>query len=216
MKIVLFGATGNIGQRIVREALSRGHQVAGVVRDPARSVAPHQSMPLVRGDATDSVSVARLCDGADVVVSAISPRINARGLPAPSLTHAAHALVDGLRQTRVTRLVVVGGAGSLFVSPGMRLVDSPEFPDAHRPEALEHCEALRVYQAEAHTLDWTFFSPARVIRAGERTGTYRLGGDGLVVDQRGQSEISYEDYAMALVDEIEKPAHVKRRFTAAY
>ena len=216
MKIVLFGATGNIGQRIVAEALSRGHGVTGVVRDPAKVKSPDPHVALVEGDATDVASVARVVRGADAIVSAISPRPNARGLPAPSLVDAAHALIAGAKQAGVKRLVVVGGAGSLEVAPGQQLVDQPTFPEIYKPEANAQREALAVYRAEGTGLDWTYLSPAAEIQAGKRTGRYRLTGDKLLFDSHGKSSITFEDYAVALIDELEQRQHLGKRFGIAY
>lgn len=215
MKIVLFGATGHVGQRIVREALSRGHEVVGVVRDPARSQAPDPRVQLVRGDATDAASVAAVARGADAVVSAVSPRPGTTG-NAPSLSDVARALLAGLREAGVKRLLVVGGAGSLEVAPGVALLDTPGFPDAYKAEAEEGRESLQVYRAEGKGLDWTFLSPAVVIQPGERTGKYRTTIDQLLADEQGNSVISYEDYAVALLDELERPQHAGRRFGVAY
>lgn len=215
MKIVLFGATGHVGQRIAREAVQRGHQVVGVVRDPQASQAPDARVPLAQGDATDAQSVARVVQGADAVVSAVSPRPGTTG-HAPSLVDAARGLIAGLRQAGVRRLISVGGAGSLEVAPGVALMDTPGFPDAYRAEATEGRDALAVYRAEADGLEWTFLSPAIVIQAGERTGRYRTTGDALLTDAQGNSLISYEDYAVALVDELENPRHVGRRFGVTY
>jgi putative NADH-flavin reductase len=216
MKIVLFGATGNIGRCIVKEALSRGHQVVGVVRDPRAVEAPDPRVTLRRGDATDPASVAELARGADAVVSAISPRPNARGLAAPSLAGAARALIAGLRDAGTKRLVVVGGAGTLEVAPGQALVDQPEFPDAYKPEALEGRASLEAYRAGASGLDWTFVSPAAEVGPGERTGRYRMTDDQLLTDASGKSFITFEDYAVAILDELEHPQHVARRFGVAY
>jgi uncharacterized protein len=217
MKIVLFGATGNVGRRIAIEALNRGHQVIGVVRDPSRVTSPDPRVSLLAGDATDAASVARVAEGADAIVSAISPRPNPRGLPAPSLPGAARALITGAQQAGVKRLVVVGGAGSLHAAPGQpALMELPDFPDAFKAEARGHRDALEVYRTEGNNLDWTFLSPAAAIHPGERTGRYRTGDDTLVVDASGKSTISFEDYAVALVDELERPRHIRRRFTVAY
>jgi putative NADH-flavin reductase len=216
MKITLFGATGNIGQRIAAEALRRGHEVVGVVRDPARVQSPDPRITLVQGDATDAASVARVAKGADAIVSAISPRPNSRGLPAPSLTAAAKALLAGARKANVKRLVVVGGAGSLEVAPGKRLMDAPGFPDAYKAEANEGAESLDVYRSEGKAMDWTFLSPAAEIHPGTRTGKYRTTGDQFLTDDKGKSTISYEDYAVALMDEIERPKHPGKRFGVAY
>ncbi|MBV9774829.1 MAG: NAD(P)-dependent oxidoreductase [Gemmatimonadetes bacterium] len=215
MKIVLFGATGNVGQRVVHEALERGHEVVAVVRDPSRSEAPDPRVRLVQGDATDAASVASVARGADAVVSAISPRPGTTGT-APSLVDAAHALIAGVRQAGVKRLVVVGGAGSLEVAPGVMLLDAPGFPEAYKAEAVAGRDSLAVYRAEADGLDWTFLSPAAEIHPGERTGRYRTTIDQFLTNEQGHSTITFEDYAVALVDELERPQHVGRRFGVAY
>ncbi|MBV9109782.1 MAG: NAD(P)H-binding protein, partial [Gemmatimonadetes bacterium] len=149
MKIVVFGATGNVGRRIVAEALRRGHAVTGVVRDPSAVESPDARVTLVRGDATDPGSVANAVRGADAVVSAISPRPNARGLAAPKLVDNARALIAGLRQAGVRRILFVGGAASLEVAPGQQLLDQPGFPDAYRAEAIQGRDALNVWRTEA-------------------------------------------------------------------
>lgn len=216
MKVVLFGATGNIGQRIFAEAISRGHEVIGVVRDPTQAKSPDPKLTLVKGDATDPASVAKVSRGADAIVSAISPRSNARHKRAASLVDAARALIAGARMANVKRLIVVGGAGSLEVSPGKKLLDTPDFPALYKPEAQEGSDALDVIRAEATGLDWSFISPAAEISAGVRTGRYRSTGDLFIPDARGQSRISFEDYAVALVDELEHRNHVAMRFGVAY
>jgi putative NADH-flavin reductase len=215
MKIVIFGATGHVGQQIAREALERGHEVVGVVRDPSRSQAPDPRVTLVQGDATDADSVARAVQGADAVVGSVSPRPGTTG-QVPSLVDAARGLIAGLRQAGVRRLVAVGGAGSLEVAPGVALMDTPGFPDAYKAEAAEGRDSLAVYRTEAEGLEWTFLSPAIIIQPGERTGRYRTTGDALLTDEQGNSVISYEDYAVALVDELEQRRHVGERFGVAY
>src|SRR3954471_9220378 len=160
MKIVVFGATGNVGRRVVDAGLRRGHTVIGVVRDPSAVSSPDSRVKLVRGDATDAKSVAEIVRGADAVVSAISPRPNARGLAAPSLVENARALIAGLRRAGTRRVLFVGGAGSLEVAPGQALMDQPGFPEAYKAEAGEGRDALQVWRTEASGLDWTFLSPA--------------------------------------------------------
>jgi len=216
MKLVLFGATGNVGQRVAAEALRRGHEVVGVVRDPDAVQPPDSRVRLVKGDATNADSVAKIARGADAVVSAISPRPNARGLPAPSLEANAHALIAGLRTAGVKRVLYVGGASSLEVAPGKALADQPDFPEIYKAEAREGREALRVWRGEAKGLDWTYLSPAAEIASGERTGRYRTTDDQLLVDDKGRSFITFEDYAVAVVDELERPRHVGARFGVAY
>jgi putative NADH-flavin reductase len=216
MKLVVFGATGNVGQRVAAEALRRGHEVTGVVRDPDAVQSPDPRVRLVKGDATNAESVAQVARGADAVVSAISPRPSARGLPAPSLQENARALTKGLRAADVKRVLYVGGASSLEVTPGKALADMPDFPEAYRDEAREGREALDVFRNEANGLDWSYLSPAAEIAPGKRTGKYRTTDDQLLVDDKGRSFISFEDYAVAVIDELEKPQHVSKRFGVAY
>jgi putative NADH-flavin reductase len=216
MKVVVFGATGNVGRRIVAEALQRGHEVVGVVRDPEAVQSPDQRVKLVKGDATNAEGIAKIVGGADAVVSAISPRPNARGLPAPSLAANSRALIKGLRDAKVKRVLYVGGASSLEVAPGKALADMPEFPEIYREEAREGREALAIWRNEAKGLDWTYLSPAAEIAPGNRTGEYRTTGDKLLVDGKGKSFITFEDYAVAVLDELERPKHVGKRFGVAY
>lgn len=216
MKLVVFGATGNIGARISREASNRGHEVVGVVRDPEGVEPPDPRVSLRRGDATDARSVAELARGADAVVCAISPRPNARGLGAPSLAAAARALLTGLRDAGKKRLVMVGGAGTLEIAPGQALMDQPGFPEAYKAEAREGRDALKVLRQEGTGLDWTFLSPAAEVAPGDRSGNYRTTDDRFLTDDKGKSFITFEDYAVALVDELEHPKHAGRRFGVAY
>jgi putative NADH-flavin reductase len=214
MKIVVFGVTGHIGQRVAAEAIERGHQVVGVARDASKPVGI-DGVTLVRGDATDAAQVAQAVHGADVVISAVSPRPGSTGA-APRLVDAARGLIAGLKEAGVKRLIVVGGAGSLEVAPGVALMDAPGFPAAYLPEATEGRDSLNVYRTEAQGLDWTFVSPAAEIGPGERTGRYRTTIDQFLTDEQGHSRISYDDYAVALLDEAETPQHVGRRFGVAY
>lgn len=216
MKILVFGATGNIGQRVVREALERGHDVVGVVRDPAAVQSPDPRVRLVKGDVTKPESVAEVARGVDAVVSAISPRPNARGLPAPTMVGAARALIAGLPRAGVKRVLFVGGAGSLEVAPGQQLMDQPGFPEAYRAEATEGRDSLEEWRDNGKGLDWTYLSPAAEIHPGRRSGGYRVSGDQFLADEKGHSTITFEDYAVAVLDELEKPKHVGRRFAVAY
>lgn len=216
MKIVVFGATGNVGRCIVTEALDRGHEVVGVVRDPSAVESPDQRIKLVRGDATDASSVASIVRGADAVVSAISPRPNARGLPAPKLVDNARALISGLKKAGLRRIVYAGGAASLEVAPGKRLFDQPGFPESYKAEAQEGLDALTVWRTEAEGLDWTFLSPAVEMGPGPRTGKYRTTNDRVLFDAHGKSFISFADFAVAVLDELERPEHIHQRFGVAY
>ncbi len=211
MKIAVFGATGTIGRRIAQEALARGHDLTAVGRDPTRLDISHERLTAAKGDVLDASSVAAAVKGHDAVISAYGPG----GSAAPqTVVDAARSLIEGLGRAGVRRLVVVGGAASLEVAPGVQLLDTPEFPSAWKPVALAHREALAVYRTA--DLDWTYVSPAALIAPGEHTGRYRVGFDQLLVDANGESRISAEDYAVALLDEIEHPRHVRRRMTVAY
>ena len=216
MRIALFGAGGQIARRIAREALDRGHQVTAIVRDPATFRKYDDRLEVVQGDATDAASVARAAKGADAIVNAISPRPSPSGRPASSLVDGARAVIAGAKRAGIERLLAVGGASSLEVAPGVRLYDTPEFPEAYKAEAREGIDSLDVYRNESGDLDWTFISPAAEIGPGERTGKYRTGGDQLLADKDGKSFISYEDYAAALVDELERGRNLRRRMTVAY
>jgi len=209
MKVVLFGASGMIGSRILDELVGRGHAVIAVARHPEKVQAVN-GVKAISGDVTDPAGVAAIVKGADAAISAYSPPRSDPG----KLLDATRSLVAGLKESGVRRLIVVGGAGSLEVAPGVQLVDTPEFPSGWIAIALAHRDALPIFKQS--DLDWTFFSPAALIEPGVRTGKFRLGGTRLVANDRGQSRISAEDYAVALVDELENPQNIRKQFTAAY
>jgi putative NADH-flavin reductase len=210
MNIVVYGA-GMIGLRTIQEALNRGHKVTVIVRNPSRITLTHPNLTVKEGDMLNADDVARSVAGHDVVVNATR---QPAGQPGQSFSDAARALIEGMTRSGVRRLLVVGGAGSLEVAPGVQLVDTPEFPPAWKPGALAMRDALDVYRASS--LDWTYFSPAAMIAPGQRTGHYRTGTNQLVTDEKGESRISAEDYAVALLNELEKPRFVRQRFTVAY
>ena len=218
MRVVLYGATGMIGSRILKELLSRGHTVAAVLRDPSK-LKPQANLTVVQGDMLDADSMAKISKGAgaDVIVSSFAPPVGPNG-PDPAkvglLSDAARALIDGARRAGAPRIIMVGGAGSLEVKPGLEIVDAPTFPDAYKPVALAHRDAFHILRQS--NLNWTYFSPAMMIQPGERTGKFRLGKDALISDEKGNSSISAEDYAVALVDEVEQGRHTKQRFTIGY
>lgn len=211
MKLVLFGATGMIGSRIATEASARGHQVLAVSRS---GQSPVPGVIATAGDAADPAKVAELTAGADAVASACVPPRGGADLTGPFLA-LNRALTDGMRTAGATRLMVVGGAGSLETAPGQMLCDQPDFPADLLDEALAHREALAFYRA-LDDLDWTYVSPAAEIAPGLRTGRFRTGGDGMLTDDHGDSRISAEDYAVAFVDELETPDHPRARMSVAY
>lgn len=201
-RIALIGASGNVGTRILNELVSRNHQVTAIVRDPSK-VSARAGVTAVRGDVADPAGLAEALKGHDAVISSVR-----------FLDTDPAALIGAVRASGVKRYLVVGGAGSLFVAPGQRLVDQPDFPAAYKDEATKGAGFLDALRGVSD-LDWTFISPSALFVPGERTGKFRLAKDELLVSDKG-STISYEDYAVALVDEIEKPAHVRERFTVGY
>lgn len=213
MRIAVFGALGNMGQRIVAEATARGHDVSAVVRRPELLAKVHDDAIPVVADATDREAVTELAYGHDVMVGATRPP---RGYES-ELADVAASLLHGAA-TAETRLVLVGGAGSLVVpgSDGRTVADDPRYlHPAGRPIARACGDQLAVCRA-ALRADWTYLSPAASLSPGRRTGEFRLGTDELVVDSAGESRISMEDLAVALIDEVEHPRHRRMRFTAAY
>ncbi|WP_043362868.1 NAD(P)-dependent oxidoreductase [Belnapia sp. F-4-1] len=202
MKIALLGATGRAGSRLLAELLRRGHAVTAIARHP-EGLAPAPSLTPARGDAADEASLAALLAGHDAAISAL-----------PFAGTDPHRLLRAMKAAGISRYLVVGGAGSLEVAPGQLLIDAPGFPAEYRAEASAGRAFLDILRGEA-ALDWTFLSPAAIFEPGRRTGRFRLGTDALLTDAGGNSRISMEDYAIALVDELEHPAHSRRRFTVA-
>ena len=216
MKIALIGATGFVGTALVAELLQRGHQVTALARNPAKlDVRPNLAAKAL--DAYDPDAVAAAVKGHDAVVSAFNP-----GWADPALyaqfMKGSQAIVGGVEQSGVKRLLVVGGAGSLFVAPGVQLVDTPEFASHVPPNIVPGAKAARdaLTALRGNTvLDWTFLSPPAMLAPGERTGRYRVGGEDLLMAGAAQAGISVADLAVALVDELETPRHVRARFTVA-
>jgi len=213
MKIALFGATGHVGHAILDEALSRGNDVTAIVRDPSRLTQPDPRVKVVTGDIAKPDTWLDAVRGADAVIVSISARRDGSNdaLPANAAT-----VLDTLSKAGVKRLIWVGGAGSLETAPGVRVVDDPHFPDAWKPEALGQAKALDVFRQHKGDLEWTYISPAALLEDGPRTGKYRVGGDQLLVDANGKSHISVADYAVALLDRVEKNDARKQRITVAY
>ncbi|PFH09867.1 hypothetical protein BCF11_2272 [Collimonas sp. PA-H2] len=203
MKIAIIGATGNAGSRIAAEALRRGHSVTGIARSADQSKAP-AGVALRQGDAAQPAQLAELIRGHDVVVSS-----------AKFSSLDAATLLQGVKSGGVKRLLVVGGAASLETAPGVILLDSPDFPAQYKVEAVPGKKFLDDLRAETE-VEWTFMSPPAMFAPGERTGKFRVGQNQLMADGQGKSHISMEDYAIAMLDEIEQPKHLRQRFTVAY
>ena len=212
MKIALIGATGFVGSAVLTELLQRGHQVTALARNPAK-IAAQPGLTVVQASAQDAAQVQVAVQGQDAVVSAYNP-----GWTEPDLYNlflqGSRTIVEGVRASGTRRLLVVGGAGSLFVAPGVQLVDTPEFPAEWKAGALAARDALNELRNES-ALDWTFLSPPILLQPGDRTGQYRLGTEAPLMNGDQPGSISVADLAVAIVDELENPRHVQQRFTVA-
>ncbi len=212
MNIALIGASGFIGSALLQEALVRGHSVTALVSNPSK-LAAQDGLTVLKTDVTDTATLSAQLRGFDAVLSAFSGHAQAdvydyymRGI---------RSIIASAKQAEVKRLLVVGGAASLEVAPGVQLFDTPEFPAQWKATAQGARDALALLRQEAE-LNWTLLSPSAHIEPGQRTGQFRLGTDQLLVDAKGESRISLQDYAMAMIDELEKPAHPRQRFTVGY
>jgi len=203
MKIAVIGASGNAGSRITAELARRGHAVTAIARNPEK-IASEANITATKGDLMDQAALTGLLAGHDAAISSVH-----------FLSSDPLKLIGAARDSKVTRYLVVGGAGSLEVAPRVRLVTTPGFPVAYKAEAEKGAAFLDLLRAEKE-LNWTFLSPSALFTAGERTGKFRLGTDQLLTAADGKSSISFEDFAVALADEIERPAHIRQRFTVGY
>ncbi|MNB97794.1 short chain dehydrogenase [compost metagenome] len=210
MDVVVIGASGTIGKAIVQEALKRKHEVTAAVRSTETVMLEHERLKVVQVDALDAASVAAAVAGHGEIISAYGPDPGRED----DLLRAADSLIGGLRQSGVERLIIVGGAGSLKTESGEWLMDTADFPEELRPLAAAHAHAYEVYRSSA--LDYTYISPPAAVIAGRRTGMFRIGLDRLITDENGESSISVEDLAVAVVDELEEGNFSRERFTVAY
>ncbi|MBJ9976881.1 NAD(P)-dependent oxidoreductase [Pseudomonas sp. S75] len=202
-KIAIIGATGRAGSQLLEEALRRGHEVVAIARDPS-ALQGRAGVTVKAVDANDATALQAAVSGVDAVLSA-----------AHFATLPARAVIDPVKRAGVERLLVVGGAGSLLLPSGQRVIDSPDFPEAYKAEASAGAEFLDTLRQEQQ-LDWTFLSPSAEFVEGERSGRYTVGKDHLLIGADGRSWISFADYAIALIDELERPAHSRQRFTVGY
>lgn len=217
MKIALIGATGFVGIAILKEALDRGHQVTAIVRHPDKLVDRKDNLTKMKADVLETAHLTELLKGHDVVVSAYNA-----GWSNPDIYNdylkGAQSIQSAVKESGVRRFIIVGGAGSLFIAPNLQLVDSTEFPNEWKPGALAARDYLNIIKEEKE-LEWTFLSPAIEMNQGsphERKGTYRTNLDQPVFDENKRSFITVEDLAVAIVDEAEKPQHIRQRFTVGY
>jgi len=209
MKVALYGSTGKAGSRILMELVSRGHRVTAIARNPAK-LQGITGISTKQDDLSDAGKVAVAIHGADAVISAYGPPQD----NTEEIVDVTQRLVEAVKQAGRPRLLVVGGAGGLNVAPGVSLLDSGYLPDAYKPIAKSHVRALNVLRAS--DIDWTYLAPAAYFEPGDRTGKFRLGKDELIANEKQESRISMEDYAIALVNELEKPEHRQQRFSVGY
>jgi putative NADH-flavin reductase len=212
MKVAIIGASGFIGSYVRDEALARGHWVTAIVRHPEKITVQDPSLHVVKADILKG-TVDELVKGHDAVISAYSAGRNGSGIYDEQI-EGYKAIISGVKKSGIKRLLVVGGASTLEVSPGVQLIDTMS-PEQITPGMLATREMLYMLRKEEE-LEWTFLSPAATIASGERTGHYRVGKDELVKNKEGESKVSMQDYAVAMLDELEKPQHIRERFTVAY
>jgi putative NADH-flavin reductase len=217
MKVALIGATGFVGSHLLPELLERGHQVTAIVRDPAKVTLEHPNLVVKKGDAYNETEIAGLVTGLDAVISTFNAGWHNPNLYADFM-NGSKAIQNGVKKSGVKRFITVGGAGSLEIAPGRQLVDTPEFPKEYLPGATAARDYLDVIKQEKD-LEWTFISPAIEMSAAAphgRKGAYRTALDNPVFDAENRSRLSVEDLAVVIADELEKPQHIRQRFTAAY
>lgn len=213
--VTLIGASGFVGTAILNELLARGHRVTAVVRNPGKIGIRSPSLTVVQADVTDTSALVAACKGRDAVISAYNPGWTNPNIYEETLRNYP-LILEAVRQSGVRRLLCVGGAGTLFCAPGLRVVDSGVIPDAIMGGVRSLGEFYLNTLMNEKEIDWIFFSPAGTLEPGKRTGKFRLGKDDLIVDENGNSHISVEDYAVAMVDELEMPQHHYERFTIGY
>ncbi|MDD0841745.1 NAD(P)-dependent oxidoreductase [Pseudomonas sp. Gutcm_11s] len=213
MKLALIGATGYVGAALLEEALNRGHQVTALVRHPEK-LPSHEHLTGLRADVHDVAGLTEQLRGHNAVLSAFNPGWGEADIRAQFIAGSS-AINAASKAAGVRRLLVVGGAGSLYVAPGLQLIDTPDFPAEYKEGAEGARQALNQLRDE-QDLDWTFLSPAALLQPGPRTGQFRLGGEQLLMNGDAPGHISVADLAVALLDETERPQHIRQRFTVAY
>lgn len=213
MKIALIGATGFVGNYILKEALNRGYEITGISRHPER-LPEHKNLEGIKADIMDVNETSKILKGHDVVISAFNP-----GWDNPDIydlyIKGINSILNELKNSGIKRFIIIGGAGSLEIKPGVQLVDTPDFPKEYKEGALAARDVLLIIKKK-NDLDWTFLSPSILLQPGKRTGNFRYGTDQVLFDKNGESKISVQDLAVAIVDEIENPRYIKKRFTVGY
>lgn len=213
--VVLIGASGFVGNAILNELLSRGHKVTAVVRNPEKINVSNSNLEIVKADIADTNAMVGICKGKEAIISAYNPGWTNPDIYEETLRNYP-LILEAAKRSGAKRLLCVGGAGTLFCAPGLRVVDSGAIPDAIMGGVKSLGEFYLNTLMNENDIDWIFFSPAGTLEPGKRTGKFRLGKDDLIIDENGISHISVEDYAVAMVDELENPKRHCERFTIGY
>lgn len=213
--VVLIGESGFVGSAILNELLTKGHKVTAIVRNPQKINVENPNLAVIKADVSDTNTLINACKGKDAVISAYNPGWTNPHIYEETLRNYP-LILDAVKQSGVKRLLCVGGAGTLFCAPGLRVVDSGVIPEAIMGGVKSLGEFYLNTLMNEKDIDWIFFSPAGTLEPGQRTGKFRLGKDDLIVDENGNSHISVEDYAVAMIDELENPKHHYERFTIGY
>ena len=213
--VVLIGASGFVGNAILNELLSRGHKVTAVVRKPEKINVSNSNLGIVKADVADTNAMVGICKGKEAIISAYNPGWTNPDIYEETLRNYP-LILEAAKRSGAKRLLCVGGAGTLFCAPGLRVVDSGAIPDAIMGGVKSLGEFYLNTLMNEKDIDWIFFSPAGTLEPGKRTGKFRLGKDDLIIDENGISHISVEDYAVAMVDELENPKHHCASLTIGY
>lgn len=213
--VALIGASGFVGNAILHELLTRGHKVTAIVRNPQKIDVENPNLAVIKADVSDTNTLINACKGKNAAISAYNPGWTNPHIYEETLRNYP-LILDAVKQSGVKRLLCVGGAGTLFCAPGLRVVDSGVIPEAIMGGVKSLGEFYLNTLMNEKDIDWIFFSPTGTLEPGQRTGKFRLGKDDLIVDENGTSHISVEDYAVAMIDELENPKHHYERFTIGY
>lgn len=213
MKLALIGASGFVGAAVLQEALNRGHQVTGIVRNPEK-LPQHPALSAVAGDVYNRSALAEQLKDHDAVIHAFNPGWGTADIRERFIA-GSKSIIAATKQAEVQRLLIVGGAGSLYVAPNVQLIDTPNFPSEYKEGAEGARQVLRLTQAE-QDLAWSFISPPALLQPGERTGQFRIGGEQLLMNGDAPAQISVADLAVAIIDELERPQHLRQRFSVGY
>jgi uncharacterized protein len=215
MNLTIIGASGFVGSAVLAEAMERGHRVTAIVRNPER-LAARPNLNIVRGDVLDVAATTNQLRGHDAVISAFHSGVKGEAeVVCRAEVEGYQAIIAATKAAGVAHLLIVGGAGSLEIAPGVQLVDTPQFPSTVKPKALAARAVLQLIRQEQE-LEWSYLSPSPILKPGDKTGRFRIGGDQVLMTGEGPTSITVGDLAVAILEEVEQPRHIRKRFTAGY